>query len=71
MDKMFTLLLHTLVPRLKSLHQGGPVNARQEHNTQEHSFKDSPKTREQSKKNVVEEKEIRHDREQPAAEKRK
>lgn len=59
----------TWIPSLKSLHQARSVNTRQENNSQRHSFQNSEEARDQSKKNVVEEKEVRHDGKQPPANK--
>ena len=55
----------TWVPFLKSLHQRCSVNTRQKNNSQEHSFENTQEARKDSEKNVVEEKEVRHDAEEP------
>ena len=55
----------TWVPVLKSLHQKCPVNTRQKNNSQEHSFENTQEARKYSEKNVVEEKEVGHDGEEP------
>ena len=52
------LCVHTSVPSLESLHQRCPVNARQKHNSQNHSFQNTHDAREHSNNYVVEEKEV-------------
>ena len=55
---LLQLCVHTLVPSLESLHQRCSVNARQKHNSQNHSFQNTHDAREQSNNYVVEEKEV-------------
>ena len=55
---LLQLYVHTLVPSLESLHQRCPVNARQKHNSQNHSFQNTHDAREHSNNYVVEEKEV-------------
>ena len=55
---LLQLCVHTLVPSLESLHQRCPVNARQKHNSQNHSFQNTHDAREHSNNYVVEEKEV-------------
>ena len=67
---LLQLRAHTLVPSLESLHQRCPVNARQKHNSQNHSFQNTHDAREHSNDYVVEEKEVWHNGKQ-ASERKK
>jgi len=59
------------IPSLESPHPGCSVNTSQEQHSQEHAYNNSLKTRDEPKKDVVEEKEERHDGEKPPARKEK
>ena len=52
------LCVHTQVPSLESLHQRCPVNTRQKHSSQDHSFQNAHDGSKQSSNYVEEEKEV-------------
>ena len=55
---LLQLCVRTLVPSLESLHQRCPVNTRQKHSSQDHSFQNAHDASKQSNNYVVEEKEV-------------
>ena len=57
----FKRFLLTTVESLIAWHQGSPVNARKKQNSQNRPKHDAKGAGKNSKKNVVEEKEVRHD----------
>ena len=68
---LLQLCVHTQVPSLESLHQRCPVNTRQKHSSQDHSFQNAHDASKQSNNYVVEEKEVWHNGKQSSERKKK
>ena len=67
---LLQLCVHTLVPSLESLHQRCPVNTRQKHSSQDHSFQNAHDATKQSNNYVEEEREVWHNGKQSSERKK-